>query len=246
MNQMPLPPRGTPDPAPAPTAAQPAAPPPMPAQPEVIDLRHYLNVLLRVKWRLLGSALAVTLIATLVVFSITPIYRATNTVLIEAEEAKVLSIEEVYGINSQAKEYFLTQFEIIKSRPIAERVVRETDLENHPEYAPEPGDEGGFSLRSLLPEGLLGAGETGKAPDPLAAQVRTYRENLQVSPLRNTQLVNINFESADPELAARLANAHAEAYIESTLEAKLSITQSAAEWMSSRLDRLKADRKSVV
>ena len=61
-----------------------------------------------------------------------------------------------------------------------------------------------------------------------------------MAPVRNTQLVDIHFESADPALAAQLANAHAEAYIDSTLEAKLSITQSAAEWMSSRLDRLKA------
>ena len=100
-----------------------AMPMQMQMQPEVIDLRRYLNVLLRVKWRLLGTALAVTLIAGLVVFSLTPIYRATTTVLIESEEARVLSIEEVYGIDSTAKEYFLTQFEIIKSRPIAERVV---------------------------------------------------------------------------------------------------------------------------
>lgn len=209
-------------------------------QPEVIDLRHYLRVLLRVKWRLLGSSLAVTLIAALVVFSITPIYRATTTVLIESEDAKVLSIEEVYGINSNAKEYFLTQFEIIKSRPIAERVVRSADLAKYPEYAPEAPDDD-FSLLGLLPEGLLAVGAVEKNQDPFAAQVRIYRQNLRVAPVRNTQLVNIRFDSANPALAARLANAHATAYIESTLEAKLEITQSAATWMSSRLDRLKAN-----
>jgi succinoglycan biosynthesis transport protein ExoP len=234
MNQIPRqPPNGlVPAPAQAPT------PVPQLLQPETIDLRHYLNVVLRVKWRLIGTALAVTMIAALVVFSMTPIYRATTTVLIESEEAKVLSIEEVYGIDSKAKEYFLTQFEIIKSRPIAERVVMEADLGDYPEYAQKPEDS--FSLKSLLPDWLSGA-QAEKAPDPLKAQVRTYRENLQVAPVRNTQLVNIHFESADPELAARLSNAHAEAYIESTLEAKLAITQSAAEWMSGRLDRLKSN-----
>jgi succinoglycan biosynthesis transport protein ExoP len=234
MNQIPRqPPKGlVPAPAPDPT------PVPQLLQPETIDLRHYLNVLLRVKWRLIGTSLAVTMIAALLVFSMTPIYRATTTVLIESAEAKVLSIEEVYGIDSKAKEYFLTQFEIIKSRPIAERVVMETDLGDYPEYAQKPEDS--FSLKSLLPDWLSGA-QAEKAPNPLKAQVRTYRENLQVAPVRNTQLVNIHFESEDPELAARLANAHAEAYIESTLEAKLAITQSAAEWMSSRLDRLKGN-----
>ena len=207
-------------------------------RPEPIDLRHYLNVLLRVKWRLFGTALAVTVIVALVVFSMTPIYRATTTVLIESEDAKVVSIEEVYGIDSKAKEYFLTQFEIIKSRPIAERVVAEAGLGSYAEYAPESAD--GFGLLALLPEWLVGTQEVTK-PDPLTAQVRVYREKLRVRPVTATQLVNIGFESADPELAARLANAHAEAYIESTLEAKLAITQSAAEWMSSRLERLKSN-----
>ena len=213
------------------------SPIPLP-QAEVIDLRHYLNVLHRVKWRLLGTALAVTVIVAMVVFSMTPIYRATTTVLIESEDAKVVSIEEVYGIDSKAKEYFLTQFEIIKSRPIAERVVAEAGLGSYAEYAPKSA--GGFSVRALLPEWLTSTKAVIK-PDPLRAQVRTYRANLQVAPVRNTQLVNVSFESADPELAARLANAHADAYIESTLEAKLAITQSAAEWMSSRLERLKSN-----
>jgi len=49
--------------------------------------------------------------------------------------------------------------------------------------------------------------------------VDTYLDKLRIEPVRMTELVRVQFDSADPRLAARVAQAHAKAYIESTLEA---------------------------
>lgn len=62
-----------------------------------------------------------------------------------------------------------------------------------------------------------------------------------ILPIRGTQLVQITFSSSDPVLAADIANAYAEVYINSHLEAKLEVTQNASAWLSGRLDDLRAN-----
>ena len=57
-----------------------------------IDLRHYWNIINRRKWSIIGLALAVALLTTLVVFAMTPIYRASATLLIESQAANLLSM----------------------------------------------------------------------------------------------------------------------------------------------------------
>src|ERR1700737_2818745 len=85
-----------------------------------IDLRYYWNIINRRKWSIIGLALAVGLLTTLVVFAMTPIYRASATLLIESQAAKVVSIEEVYGLDTRSEDYLATQSAIIGGRPIAE------------------------------------------------------------------------------------------------------------------------------
>ena len=85
-----------------------------------IDLRRYGNVLARRKWLILGVTAAATLLLAGVAFVLTPIYRASATLMIEAQEASVISIQNVYGIETRGQEYYQTQFEILKSRPLAE------------------------------------------------------------------------------------------------------------------------------
>ncbi len=209
-------------------------------QEEVIDLRQYWRIVDRFKWRIAALSVAVAMLTAMVVFSMTPRYQATATLMIEAEQAKALSIEEVYGLDSSRKEYFLTQFEILKSRRIAERVVEQLELTSHPEFDPDQ-QESGFSLRDWLP--FLAQ------PEPLSEEeARTlklqkvtdaFAERLTISPVRNTQLVKITFESESSQLAAEVANTVAEVFIESHLEAKLEMTQQATSWLNQRLDGLR-------
>ena len=77
---------------------------------EVIDLRQYWRTLMRYKWGILGFAVIITVLTVLLVFSMKPVYRATATLLIESQQANVVSIEEVYGLDKGNSEYLLTQF----------------------------------------------------------------------------------------------------------------------------------------
>ena len=80
---------------------------------EIIDLKQYFAVINKAKWRLITFAFFMTVFAVIVVLKITPTYQATATLLIEAQEAKAVSFEEVYGLDSSKKEYYLTRVQTI-------------------------------------------------------------------------------------------------------------------------------------
>lgn len=204
---------------------------------DVIDLRQYWNTINRHKWGILGFAIVVTMLTTLVVFSMQPVYRAQATLLIESQNANVVSIEEVYGLDSSNNEYYLTQFEILKSRQLAERVIKKFNLTEHPEFNQPPGmiSKAKEYIKSLLPLGI----EETLTPEDLARiklqeVTEQFQKNLTISPVRKTQLVKISYSSFDPVLAAEIANAIGEAYIENNLEARLELTYKASEWLLER------------
>jgi succinoglycan biosynthesis transport protein ExoP len=206
-----------------------------------IDLRHYWNIINPRKWSIIGLAVAVGLLTTLIVFAMTPIYRASATLLIESQAANVVSIQEVYGLDARDQDYLATQIAILGGPPIAEAVVDGLGLVERPEFRPEhqrPLID--LNWRSWLPFGV----QKDVSPSPQnerARAVDAYLDKLHIEPVGNTQLVRVQFDSADPNLAARVADAHAKAYIESTLEARANATKSAAEWLAARVDSLRKD-----
>ncbi len=204
-----------------------------------IDLLKYWQVINHHKWGILGLSFVIVLITALVVFSMQPVYRATATLLIESQEANVVSIEEVYGLDTRNAGYYATQFEILKSRELSEKVIRQLNLISHPEFDPEQQPSRfNFDWRSWLP-----IPQEEKKPlseeDRWFSLVNAFQSRLTISPVRKTQLVNINFEAYDPRLAAQVANKLAEVYIENHLEARLEMTETATVWLTRQLDSLK-------
>jgi capsular exopolysaccharide synthesis family protein len=129
----------------------------------------------------------------------------------------------------------------LKSRTIAEAVIEKLNLRNHPDYAQKLSLV--EKIKSFLPF-LPSASDLAKSDEQLALERREqllveFTENLTIEPVRKTQLVNIYFESHDPKLAADVANAIGETYIDSQLEAKMGITQKANTWLGGRLGELR-------
>ncbi len=201
-----------------------------------IDLNLYWITVLRYRWRILGFVFAATLLAAGIVLALEKIYRASVTVLIENEQARVVSIDDVYGRNNASKEYLATQFEILKSRDLAERVVKRLKLSEHPAFDPRQQKQG-FKISALFSS----ADDEPQWTEGEITQVvvEPVSKGLSVSPIRKTQLVKVNYESNDPKLAALVANTFAQAYIDSQREAKLNVTVEAATWLSARLEGLR-------
>lgn len=232
-----------------------------------IDFQHYLRILRKHKWSIFGLTTLVTALAAFYAYTATPIYKSTATLLIESQKANVVSIEEIYGFDGAGAEYYQTQFELLKSRALAEKVIKKLNLQAHPLFK-ESAEHSPFSMKTLQQLGLLSedsiesnsntvmepAGDVvqgevaeGQFVSPskytqedrdLQALTSRFMSELTIEPVRRTQLVKISFESPDAELAALIANTIGDTYIESYLDAKMEMTEKAAEWLSDRLGGL--------
>lgn len=216
------------------------------ASPEsTIDIRHYFTVINKNKWRIFFLAFAVALLFVIIALKITPVYKATATLLIEADQAKAVSFEEIYGLDSNRKEYYLTQFEILKSRKIAQAVVEKLNLKDHPDFIGTPSffreliNNTKESLPFLPQKQEVALKIEEQEAMALQSLVKVFLGRLSVNPVRKTQLVNISFESSDAKLAALVANTVGEVYIDQNLAAKMSMTETAAGWLTTRLSGLR-------
>ena len=219
---------------------------------ETIDLSQYLQAVMQYKWRIISLSVFITILAALIVMSITPRYIATAKLLIESNEAKVLSIQEVYGLDASRKEYFQTQYEILRSRKVAENVVKKLNLVEIPNYNSELADIGPVDkLKASLKEQLASYlpflpqnPPIVYTPEQLQVSKQSYAvarvvQNLKILPINNTQIVNISFEDEDPELAALIANTVGDVYIESYLQARFDMTEKATTWLNESIDGLR-------
>lgn len=211
---------------------------------ELIDLGHYLGIIKRYSLRILLLAIAFTVLVTILVMKMTPLYTSSTTLLIEAEKANVVSIEEVYGIDTKSKDYMATQFEVLKSRQIAEKTVESLSLFENADFMPEEGES---SLLANIAEVLPFLPQKEKvelSEDQKIAKLKRKATHLlmtstDVSLIKGTQLVRISVTTEKPSLSALIANTIAEVYIENYLQAKLDMTAKATSFLTDSIDGLK-------
>ncbi|MCC6076907.1 GumC family protein [Pseudomonas sp. GCM10022188] len=222
-----------------------------------IDLLQLWQTIWRRKWSIITLVLVVMMVAVLSVLSITPVYRAGATLLIEQQAAKVVSIEQVYGLEGTGNEYLQTQFEMLKSRALAERVVKQLNLTTHPEFDPRQQPEplidiagllANFNLNQVVPATLPEDLEEGV--DPTEAQIfdevtKEFMEHISVAPQGKSQLVRVEVEMEDARMATKAANALANGFIESQMEATMEMSMTATNWMNTRLTELRDTLKQA-
>ena len=206
---------------------QPHAFTPIKGEPAPPDVVRYLRTLNRYKWGILMVVVAVGMLAAMYAASLRPIYRSSATVMVEIGKPKVVSNAELYeSFVGSTRDYFLTQFEVIKSREFAERLVRVMQLTKHPEY--DPCQQAKPWYGAWVPAQFLPAVSPGQAPneedlvDSVTSQVMA---GISLQPVRNTQLVKLSFDSHDPVLAERVPNTLAMIYIIADLEARGDMTR---------------------
>ncbi|MEO5339262.1 MAG: Wzz/FepE/Etk N-terminal domain-containing protein [Magnetococcus sp. MYC-9] len=220
-----------------------------------LRLLYYWHVVFKHKWKVLSVAFLVTLGTAIHLSSLVPMFQATAIMLIEQSKVKVISIDNVYNADYGAQTYMQTQIELMKSRHLVEEVVRQTRLDLAPEFSAQPATHRRSWMHNRwIPQWLrvylpvppeTAPVEEPRQADPeadasrFAALVRTVSGRINVAPVRNSQLVSISFISESPELAAKVATSIAQVYIDQMLEARLKMTQSAANWLMKRLEGLR-------
>lgn len=218
-------------------------------QDDEIDLRQYLQIFSKYKFKIATLTILILILSVLISLSLTPIYRSSAKLLLESNSAKVVSIEEVYGLSSSGREYYQTQLEVIKSREIAEKVFNKLSIDKHPEYRlekkPSFFQQLGLNLDWL--NWLPVSWQPNSQADDFSPEKKRSKAldnfigNLDIQLLRNTQVLLISFESSDPELAAQVPNVVADTFIENDLLARLEMTKRASSWLMEQMDGLRTD-----
>lgn len=215
---------------------------------EEIHLRDYIRILAKRKWLIAGSFLIIVVSTALFTFTMDPVYEATAKIVIEKENPNVVSIQEVLALDAADSDYSQTQFEILQSRTVARKVIERLDLANTEEFNPTPKDDAVSILKQTIKESLASIKESIKAMFTPEAQLKqaleeesdsqmvdNFLSRLSIDPVRNSRVVNVRFKANDPVLAARVANAITQVYIELGLETKLLAVQDAVSWLSNRI-----------
>lgn len=236
--------------------------PPVGSGADKVDVKRLAQTLWRQKWLILGITAVLWLPAVLLINSMTPLYSASTVVVIDPHPNRVINIPSVSEPMGIFQDTVNTEVEILRSRDLARRVVEALNLGQEPEYAATAEKPG--PLTPLLEEGrALLADVAGALPGPLPAMltppprpaaptgdaaemestrlIDAFQKNLRVSPGVQSRAIRITVEAKDPQLAARAANAVADAYVAIQVETKRNATQRASEWLQSRLDELRQD-----
>lgn len=197
-----------------------------------LNLHDFWLLIKERQWQIYKLVAAVMLLATLVVFQMTPVYRSTALLLIENAKSKVLTINDLYEGQRDSMEAFNSQVQILKSRPVAEKVIRKLKLFEHPEMVP-PNKSSWFGA-----EAATGTREQAAAKLQEAV-IRKFESSLTIEPIIKSQMVRVSFDSTDKEFAAKVANAVVEAYIDNELDARSEMTQKANAWLLQRMEGLR-------
>jgi polysaccharide biosynthesis transport protein len=195
---------------------------------------EYLRIVGRHKLNILLLTLLFAVLGGLSAAMEVPLYRASSLLLIERDVQRAVNVRDDYSSVAANYEYYTTQFEVLKTFPLAERVVKDVGadaiLKAHQK-------EANLSLNKLLPWRKPVVVQ--RTPDQAFADaISIVRSALRIEPLRNSQIVRIHFQTPDPAMAAKLSNALAEAYIENTLESRLQMVRKATSWLSERIESL--------
>ncbi len=200
-----------------------------PAESE-FDIAEYIGMLRR-HWRLIGACAATFLALGIAHYLVTPKeYMATATVQIERKSAAPVLSDQNTWDNYWNIEFYPTQYELLRSRGLAERVVRNLDLT----HVRGDGPSAGAGPRAAPASAADDAAALGAAAQGLLG-------GLAVDPIRGTSLVRIGYRSKDPAYAARVANAFAEAYIDLGIEDRYTSAGKASSFLSSQIETLKAE-----
>lgn len=216
------------------------------------DMRDAFNFVWR-QWKLITAVTAFSLLLGAIhVARQTPLYSATAQLFLDPNREKTstqdLLFTDLMLFDQSAIE---SQIAIIRSSAMLKRVVEKERLVNDPEFggAPQPAAPTGLmaTLRGLFARAP--PDKTAEAPaitEPFdaaapaaVATIEAIKSAINVQRAGQAYVLNVSFTSADPNKAARLANAVADAYVVDKLDARFEAAKRASTWLSERLVELR-------
>ncbi|WP_448031582.1 GumC family protein [Bradyrhizobium liaoningense] len=202
-----------------------------------IDLRALGTALARKRsWIIVPTVLA--LVASLAVVNlVTPRYKSEARILIDGRENVFLRpnsdrAEERQALDAEA---VTSQVQLVLSRDLAREIIKKNKLAERPEF--DPVLQGVSPLKSLA--ALIGIGRDPFSMTPEERVLDAYYERLQAYAVDKSRVIVIEFQSADPELAARVANSIADGYLVLQQGVRQEQAKNASQWLAGEIESLR-------
>lgn len=226
-------------PTPTPTPAPALTPVALAASPELgdIDLRAIWEALVRKRmWIIVPTALAFAL-SLFAVNMITPRYKSEARILIDGRENVFLrpNSERSEDRGSLDAEAVTSQVQLLLSRDLAREVIKANKLAELPEF--DPVLRGISPLKTLL--GLFGLGRDPFKMTPEERVLEAYYDRLTAFAVDKSRVMVIEFQSRDPELAARVTNSIADGYLVLQQAARQNQAKAASQWLLVEIESLR-------
>src|SRR6202161_521726 len=194
----------------------------MPREPHLLD---YLIILRKHQWLVATCLVTVVTVVSIASFKMKPVYVAAARVEVDKESQNTLPFQGVnYEEYVDMEDYIETQIKILQSETLAMQTINALNLSQYPEF-------GGPSNAIAVPHGGAGVGR----PAILGA----FLGHLSVKRVPNSRLIEVQFDSGDPQLAARIANGHVQGYIEQNFRSKYDAITQASGFLSQELEALR-------
>ena len=189
------------------------------AAPAHVPLAHYLWILRRHGWKMLGFVALVVLCAMVISLRLTPVYESTATIDIDRRmPTGVLGEESTQSVNNDADQFLATQVKLIQSDSVLRPVVDK------------------YKLREVEPDALEEAVDKSDTSREAPVELKPLR----VTRPPNTYILQISYRSQHRQLAADVANAIAQSYLAHSYAIRYKATASLSEFMERQLEELKA------
>jgi polysaccharide biosynthesis transport protein len=201
------------------------------------DLPALGAALWRSKWKILLPTLLIALITLGVVQVIPPKYQSEARILVEGRDNVFLrpdADKDVIDRNAVDEVAVTSQAQLVLSRDLAQDVIAKLKLGQRPEF--DPALKGISPIKAVL--GALGLIKNPLRMTPEERVLQAYYDRLTVYPVEKSRVIVIDFLSDDPQLAATVADAIAEAYLMRQRAAKQEQAHAAVQWLSGEIETM--------
>ncbi|WP_457797012.1 GumC family protein [Methylocystis sp. S23] len=202
-----------------------------------IDLSHVGRALMKKRWWVIGPTLVALAGALVFVNLVKPRYTSDAKLLLENQDDFFTRVDkgERVDANGPDPEGVQSQIQLLTSRDLARRVIKQLDLQGNVEFDPLANGMGALTRVMVL----LGLTRDPTRMSPEDRILEKFGEKLSVLSPTKTRVLSVEFSSRNPDLAARGANAVAETYIEMQQEAKRDVARAAAQSLATLVSDLR-------
>ncbi|HOW64989.1 MAG TPA: polysaccharide biosynthesis tyrosine autokinase [Candidatus Paceibacterota bacterium] len=176
---------------------------------ENINLRHYWHIILERRWLVITAFISIFALCLIYLYRAPRIYQAVTRLQIDRETDNVLNLREGFTLESREQDYLQTQYKNLQSRSLIASVVARLKLDKDERYS---------AKRDI---------------------VKAVLDDITVSPIRLSRLVEVKVEHTDPQQAANIASNLVEIFVDNNLNQKSLASSKAGEWLEQESDAQK-------